>query len=129
MQERHLITFENKKLAGAQLRWPTHKKESFAMMNCLKAWQHYLGFHKTKIFTNNVSFRYFETQPRAMAKGLHWHDTLPLMDIELIHKHGKNNVVPYALNRMEEYEREMHWESIQILRAMFVEKSDMKRKI
>ncbi len=98
-------------------------------MNCLKAWQHYLGFHKTKVFTNNVSLRYFETQPRAMAKELHWHDTLALMDIELIHKHGKNNVVPYVLNRMEEYQRGMHWESIQILRTMFVEKSDIKRKI
>ncbi len=64
-----------------------------------------------------------------MAKELHWHDTLALMDIELIHKHGKNNVVPYVLNRMEEYQWGMHWESIQILRAMFVEKSHIKRKI
>jgi hypothetical protein len=62
-------------------------------MNYLKAWQHYLGFHKTKVFINNVSLRYFETQPRAMVKQLHWHNTLALMDIELIHKPNINNVM------------------------------------
>ncbi len=79
-------------------------------MNCLKAWQHYLGSHETKVFTNNVFFRYFETQPRAMAKEFHWHDTLALMDIKLTHKPRKNNVVPYVLSRKEEYQRQMHWE-------------------
>jgi hypothetical protein len=36
MQDGHSITFENKKLLGAQLRWPTHEKELYAMDNCLK---------------------------------------------------------------------------------------------
>jgi hypothetical protein len=68
MQEGYLITFENRKLVGAQLKWPIHEMELFAIVNCLKAWQHYLGFHKTKVFMENVSLRYFETQPRAMTK-------------------------------------------------------------
>jgi hypothetical protein len=29
MQDGHLITFENKKLCGAQLRWLTHGKELY----------------------------------------------------------------------------------------------------
>ncbi len=98
-------------------------------MTCLKAWQHYLGFHETKVFTNNVSLIYFGTQPRAMAKELHWHDTLAVMDIDLNHKFGKNNVVPYVLSRKEEYQGKMHWESIQILWAMFIWESDLDRKI
>jgi hypothetical protein len=56
-----LITFESKKLVRAQLRWPIHEIIFFVVMNCLKAWQHYLGFHKTKFFTYNVSIKYFET--------------------------------------------------------------------
>jgi hypothetical protein len=59
MQEGHLIAIESKKLAGVQLKWPIRKKELFAMMNCFKAWQHYLGFHKTKVFTYNVFFKIF----------------------------------------------------------------------
>jgi hypothetical protein len=35
---------------------------------------------------NNVSLKYFETQPEASAKELKWHDTLALMDVKLIHK-------------------------------------------
>jgi hypothetical protein len=48
--------------------------------------------------------KYFDTQPEAMTKQLHWHNTLAFMDIELIHKLGKNNVVPYAVNHKEEYQ-------------------------
>jgi hypothetical protein len=43
MQEGHSITFESKKLEGVQLRWPTHENEMFVVVNCLKAWQHYLA--------------------------------------------------------------------------------------
>lgn len=73
-----------------------------------------LRFTKKKnVFTDNVSLRYLETQPRASAKQLQWHDTLALMNIKLIHKNGKDNVVPNALNHKEEYQREMPWESNQ----------------
>jgi hypothetical protein len=102
------------------LKWPTHEKELFMVMSCLKAWQHYLGFHKTKVFNNNISLRYFEIRPKAMVKQLCWQDTLALMDIELIHKCNKNNVVLNVLSRKEEYQGEMPWGSTQILRAMFV---------
>ncbi len=80
-------------------------------MSCLKAWQHYLGFHETKIFTQNVSLRYFETQLKVRMKQLRWHDTLAFMDIELIHKPSKNNVVSYALSHKKEYKGEVFWES------------------
>jgi hypothetical protein len=98
-------------------------------MSCLKAWQHYLDSHKTKVFTNNVSLKYFETQPKAIAKQLRWHDTLAFMDTKLIHKLNIDNVVPDALNCKEEYQRDMHLENIQIFRTMFVRKNDLKSKI
>jgi hypothetical protein len=48
MQEGHPITFESKKLEGVQLRWLIHEKKLFAVMKCLKAWQHYLAIIKPK---------------------------------------------------------------------------------
>ncbi len=36
VQEKHPITFENKKLVKAQLRWPTHEKKLFVMASCFK---------------------------------------------------------------------------------------------
>lgn len=92
---------------GAELKWPIHEKKSFTIASCLKAWHHYLGFHKTNVFTNNVSLKYFENQPKATTKQLQSHDTLAFMDIELIHKLGKNNVVLDALSCKKEYQGEM----------------------
>jgi hypothetical protein len=58
-----------RKLVKAQLRWPIHEKKLFdIMMNCFKTWQQYLRSQKTKVFMNNVSLGYFETQPRATTK-------------------------------------------------------------
>jgi hypothetical protein len=50
------------------------------------------------------------------------------MDIKLIHKLSKNNIVPNALNCKEEYQREMPWESTQVLQAMFIGESDLEIK-
>jgi hypothetical protein len=63
-----------------------------------------------------------------MAKQLRWHDTFSLMDIELIHKLDKNNVVPNALNCDEEYQGEMPWENTQIFRAMVIGENGLERK-
>jgi len=49
MQNGHPIAFKSKKICGAQLWWPTHEKELYIVMCCLKTWQHYLGTHKTKV--------------------------------------------------------------------------------
>jgi hypothetical protein len=59
------------------------------------------------LFENNVSLRYFETQQKTLTKQLKtWHNTLALLDVELIHKPGWDNVVPNALIRKEEFQVE-----------------------
>lgn len=75
-------------------------------MCCLKVWQHYLGTHKTKVFTDSASLKYFETQTKALVKQLKWHETLALLDVELAHKLGQDNVVLNALNRKEKFQVE-----------------------
>jgi hypothetical protein len=102
MQNGHPITFESKKPCGEQLQWPIHEKELYVVMCCLKTWQHYLGTHKTKVFTN-VSLKYFETQPKASMKQLIWHNTLALLDVDMIHKLSWDNVVPNVMNRKKEF--------------------------
>jgi hypothetical protein len=68
IQNGHPIAFESKKFYGAQLQWLTQEKELYIVICCLKTWQHYLGMHETKVFTNNFLLKYFETQPRASTK-------------------------------------------------------------
>ena len=92
MQEERPIAFESMKLDGTQINWPTHEKEMFAVVHSLKTWQHCLGLVETKVFTNNVSLKDFETQAKVTPKQLRCCDTLVLMNVELIHKPGRKNI-------------------------------------
>ncbi len=38
VQERRLVAFESKKLSETKQRWPTHEKEMWAIIHCLKTW-------------------------------------------------------------------------------------------
>ena len=117
MQEGRPVAFESKKLSDVERRWPTHEKEMWAVVHCLKLWQHYLGLEYTKVYTDNVSVRYFETQPKITPKQWRWADVLACFNVDLIHKPGRDNVVPDALSRRQE------------LRIIFTGESSLMRKI
>ena len=78
------------------------------------------------MYTDNVSLKYFETQAQVSAKQLRWHDTLALMNVDLIHKPGRDNVVPNALSRREEFHT---MSTIQALRLMYKGEGNLQRKI
>ena len=98
MQDARPIAYESKKLDGCQRKWLTHEKEFFGVVHCLKTWQ-----PKTKIYLDNVSLKYFETRVQMSAKFLRLQDTLGVMNLDLIHKPRRDNVVLNALNRQEEF--------------------------
>ena len=50
MQKGQQVAFENKKLLDVERRWPTHENEMWAVVHCLKLWQHYLGLEYTKVY-------------------------------------------------------------------------------
>ena len=43
MQEGRPVAFESKKLSDVERRWPTQEKEMWAVVHCLKLWQHTWG--------------------------------------------------------------------------------------
>ena len=117
MQEGRPVAFQSRKLSDVERRWPTHEKEMWAVVHCLKLWQHYLGLEYTKVYTDNVSVRYFETQPKITPKQRRWADVLACFNVDLIHKPERDNVVPDTLNRRQE------------LRIIFTGESLLMRKI
>jgi hypothetical protein len=42
VQEGRPVAFESKKLSETERRWPTHEKEMWAIIHCLKTWGHYI---------------------------------------------------------------------------------------
>ncbi len=99
VQDGRMVAFENKKLSEMERRWPTHKKEMWAMIHCLKTWDQYIGSKYVVVWIDNVTLKYFSTQPKLSSKQMKWQDTLALFNADIRHKHGKENVVPNALNR------------------------------
>jgi hypothetical protein len=99
VQEGRPVAFESKKLSEMERRWPTHEKEMWAVIHCLKTWGHYIGSKDVVMWTNNVTLKYFATQPKLSSKQARWQDTLALFNVDIRHKPGKDNVVPDALSR------------------------------
>jgi hypothetical protein len=99
VQDGRPVAFENKKLSETERRWPTHEKEMWTVINCLKTWGHYIGSKDVVVWTDNVTLKYFATQSKLSSKQVRWQDTLALFNVDIRHKPGKENVVPDALSR------------------------------
>jgi hypothetical protein len=68
MQEGRPVAFESKKLNKTEQRWPTHEKEMWAVIHCFKTWGHYIGSKDVVVWTDNVTLKYFFTQPKLSSK-------------------------------------------------------------
>jgi hypothetical protein len=98
-QEGKPVAFESKKLSETERRWSTHEKEMWAVIHCFKTWGHYIGSKDVVVWTDNVTLRYFATQPKLSSKQVRWQDILALFNVNIRHKPRKENVVPDALSR------------------------------
>jgi len=78
---------------------------------------------------DNISLQYFKTQPKASTKQLTWHNTMALLNVELIHKPGQNNVVLDALNTKEKFQMEKPLTKTQALKAIFQGENSLERRI
>ncbi len=68
MQDGRLVAFESKKLSETKRRWPTHEKEMWAVIHCPKTWGHYIGPKDVVVWIDNVTLKYFATQPKLSSK-------------------------------------------------------------
>jgi hypothetical protein len=68
VQDRRPLAFESKKLNETKQRWSTHEKEMWGVIHCLKTWGHYIGSKDVVVWTDNVTLKYFSTQPKLSSK-------------------------------------------------------------
>jgi hypothetical protein len=83
VQEGRPVAFESKKLSEMKRRWPTHEKEMWAVIHCLKTWGHYIGSKDVVVWIDNVTLKYFATQPKLSSKQVRWQDTLALFTVDI----------------------------------------------
>ncbi len=99
MQKERPMAFESKKLSETEQRWPTHEKEMWVVIHYLKTWGHYIGSKNVVVWTDNVTLKYFATQPKLSSKQVRWQDTLALFNVGIRHKLGEENIVPDVLSQ------------------------------
>jgi hypothetical protein len=117
VQEGRPVAFESKKLSETERRWPTHEKEMWAVIRCFKTWGHYIGSKDVVMWTDNVTLKYFATQPKLSSKQARWQDTLTLFNVDIRHKPRKDNVVPDALSRKHQ------------LRMVYVGETELQKEV
>jgi hypothetical protein len=99
VQNGRLMAFESKKLNETERRWLTHEKEMWVVIHCFETWGHYISSKDMVVWIDNVTLKYFATQPKLSSKQMRWQDTLALFNVNIRHKPRKENVVPDALSR------------------------------
>ncbi len=98
VQDGRSMAFESEKLSMTEQRWPTHEKEMWVMIHCLKTWGHYIGSKDMVVWIDDVTLKYFATQPKLSLKQVRWQDKLSLFNEYIWDKPRKDNVVPDVLS-------------------------------
>jgi hypothetical protein len=117
VQEGRSVAFESKKLSEMERRWLTHEKEMWAVIHCLKTWGHYIGSKDVMVWIDNVTLKYFATQPKLSSKQVRWQDTLALFNVDIRHKPRKENIVFDALSWKHQF------------RVVYVGESELQKEV
>jgi hypothetical protein len=71
----------------------------WVVIHCLKTWGHYIVSKDVVVWIDNVTLKYFDTQPKLLSNQVKWQDTLALFNVDIWHKPKKENVVLDALSQ------------------------------
>jgi hypothetical protein len=69
------------------------------------------------VWTDNVTLKYFATQPKLSSKQVRWQDTLTLFNVDIRHKPGKENIMFDALSQKHR------------LRMVYVGKMELQKEV
>nr|GEX80939.1 putative reverse transcriptase domain-containing protein [Tanacetum cinerariifolium] len=102
MQREKVIAYASRQLKPNEENCTTRDLELGAVVFTLKLWRHYLYGTKCTVFTNHKSLQYILDQKELNIRQRHWLELLADYDCEIRYHLGKENLVAYALSRMEQ---------------------------
>jgi cell fate (sporulation/competence/biofilm development) regulator YlbF (YheA/YmcA/DUF963 family) len=97
--EEHPIAFVSRQFHGAERNYSTTEQECLAVVFSLEKFRPYVeGYHFT-VYTDHASLKWLMKLEQPSGRLARWCVKLQQYDCEIIHKKGKDNVVPDALSR------------------------------
>src|SRR6202020_131890 len=96
----HPVGFDSTQLRDAQLHYPTHKKEMFAIIRVLSRWRSDLLGSPITIYTDHCTLKNFENQKDLSRRQARWMEYLSHYDHHIVYIKGEDNTVADALSRL-----------------------------
>ncbi|KAJ3561342.1 hypothetical protein NP233_g10248 [Leucocoprinus birnbaumii] len=93
------VAFDSKPFKGAELNYPVHEKELFAIVRALTKWRSDLLGIPFTVLTDHRMLECFQTQKHLSRQQARWMELLQQYDFEIVYVKGEDNAVADALSR------------------------------
>lgn len=101
------VAYTSRKLSERESRYATSERELLSVLHAVEQFRPYVEGSHFKIYTDNSSLLWLQKQRDPHGRLARWAMRLQQFDYELLHRKGKENVVPDALSRAIPFE-EIH---------------------
>jgi hypothetical protein len=95
----HPICFLSRKLRSSELNYATVEKEALALITAVRAFSVYFGAQMVTVYTDHSPLQYLQTMRNHNAKLTRWWIELQQFSISILHRAGKDNLLPDLLSR------------------------------
>jgi len=108
LQNNKPVAYISRALSSAEEKYPTHEKETLAIIYALKQWRVYLAGRKFTVFTDHQALTYLNTQTNLNNRQARWSQFLQTYDMDVKYLKGTQNIVADNLSRkpMSDQEKE-----------------------
>lgn len=93
------VAFDSKPFKNAELNYPVHEKELFAIIRALDKWRADLLGIPFTVLTDHRTLECFQTQKHLSRRQARWTESLQQYDFDIVYIKGGDNTVADALSR------------------------------
>ncbi len=101
---KHPIAYESKKLTSAEMNYPVHEQELYAIVHACKTFRCYVVGNHFTILTDHASLQFVKEQKNLSRRVTRWVQFLAQFDFEILYRKGEENTVADALSRISQRE-------------------------
>lgn len=100
-RELHPVAYDGRKLHGAELNYPVHKKELLAIKEAIRTWDRYIDGDRfeTTIITDEASLQYLNTTKEYSKRLARWIAEFQQYRLSIRYRKGSENIVADAISR------------------------------
>ena len=97
------------------------------LLNALSKWHHCVQAKPTKVYSDKISLKYFQSQLKLPPKQVRLQGFLVEFDTEIVHKARRNNAMTDALSRLNTISLLEHGALVEQIKQAQSEDLDIKR--